>query len=135
MSGEFGRVTVIVLQKVSIDRNVGSAMYDSRERPVRLITYSFVSVIDFAGICKLGDVHRRGVHLVRQYGGERAVLSDVFSAVRDHHCWRSMVNEEPQREPAKVFDLLPKHFRYHFQRFQRYAQEPAIYNMVDERIE
>lgn len=135
MSGEFSRVTVIVLQKVSVDRNVSPAFYHPRKRSICLLVRPFVPVIDFSGVGQIVNVHRSSVHFGRKNGGERAVLSDVRAALCRDHCRRSIINHEPQWVSVKVSDLRPKYSWYLFQRPRRYVQEPAVNDVVNERIE
>lgn len=108
MSGELGRVTVIVLEKVSVYRHVGPSVYDAGERAaVRAVAGALVTVRDLAAVRRLGHVHRRGVHPVGQHRGERAVLSDVrrVAAVvqHAHHRRRPVVDHEPQRKRLEIF--------------------------------
>jgi len=77
VSGELGHVTVVVFQKVAIDRDVGRAVHDAGERAVRPVAGPPVPVIDLAVVGRLGHVHRCRVHLGGQQRGERAVLSHV----------------------------------------------------------
>lgn len=147
MSGEFGRVTVIVLEKVSVYRHVGPPVNDAGERAaVRPVAGALVAVRDFAAVRRLGHVHRRGVHLVGQHRGERAVLSDVRRAAaaatavvqHAHHRRRPVVDHEPQRKRLEVFHPRTEHARYPFQRPQRHVRERPVvadHRVVHERIE
>lgn len=62
VSGKLSQVTVVVFQKVSVDRNVGPAANHPRKRAVRPATSPPISVIDLTVDGRMGNVNRSGVH-------------------------------------------------------------------------
>lgn len=114
VSSEFGHVAVIVLEEMSVDRDVGPAVYHAGERPVGPGGGFLVPVIDFPTVGQLGDVNRRCVHFGGQYGGERAVLTDVRTVIRRNHRRHPTVDHDPKREFAKVSDPRLQYVRYSF---------------------
>lgn len=136
MSGEFGHVTVVVLQKVPVDRHVGPAVYHVGKRPVSPVRGTPVPVRYFTIIGPFRTVNRRGVHLGGQYSGKSAVLSHVCATVcRRHHRRQPFVDHEPKREPVKVPDPRPQYVWNTFQWPKWYVHEPAVDGVVCERIE
>lgn len=104
MSGELGQVTVVVFQKVSVDRYVGIAADHTSKRAVRPAGRPSVPVMDLTVCGRLGKINRRGVHFGGQHRGERAVLADVLAASRRDHRRHPIVDDEPQRESPQVTD-------------------------------
>lgn len=135
MSGEFGQVAAIVLQKVSVDWDVCPAVDHPGERAVRPVGRPPVPVIDFTVGGRLGNVNRRCVHFGGQHRGERAVLADVRAAFRRDHRWHPAVDHEPQWEPLQVYEPRMQYAGYASHPTRRHAQEPAVDHVPDERIE
>jgi len=112
VSGKLGQVTVVVFQKVSIDRNVGPAADHPRKSAVRPAVSPLVPVIDLTVGRRLGNVNQRRVHFGGQHRGERAVLADVRAAPRRDYRRYPIVDDEPQRELPQVSDSRMQYARY-----------------------
>lgn len=104
MSGKLGQVTVVVFQKMSVDRNVGPAADHPRKRAVRPAASPPVSVIDLTVDGRLGNINRCGVHFGSQHRGERAILADVRAVPHRDYRRYPIVDDEPQRESPQVSD-------------------------------
>lgn len=135
MSGKLGQITVVVFQKVSVDRNVGPATNHPRKSAVRPAASPPVSVIDLTVGGRLGNVNRRGVHFGSQHRGERAVLADVRAAPHRDYRRYPIVDDEPQRESPQVSDSRMQYAWNSSQWSRRYVQEPAFDSIVGKRIE
>lgn len=115
MSSELGQVTVVVFQKVSVDRDVGLSSDHLCKRAVRSSGHPSVTVKELTVSGRLGNVNRRGVHFGGQHSGERAVLADVRAALRLDHRRHPIVDDEPQRESPQVSDPRMEYTWYTFQ--------------------
>jgi len=102
VSGELGQVTVVVFQKVSVDRDIGLAADHPGKRAVRLSGYPLVPVTNLTVRGRLGNVNRRGVHFGSKHRGERAVLADVRAAHLLDYRRHPIVDDEPQWESPQV---------------------------------
>lgn len=114
MSGELGRVTVVVFQKVTVGRDVGVAIYHAGKRAISPIARPLVSVIDFTAGRRVENVNGRSVHFGDQHRGERAVLSRVRAAFGRYHRRRAFADGDPERKPVHVLGPRPQYVRYPF---------------------